>query len=263
MQHDSLPSSSSGGVYLILGATGGIGSELCHVLARSGAKLAIGGRDGARLRALADSLASANAACETECIELDATKTGDVERAFAQAAARFGPPDGVANCVGSIILKPAHLTTDSDFEATLRLNLWSSFGVVKAAGQTMREKGGSVLLFSTAAARTGLANHEAVAAAKAGVIGLAQSAAATYAAQQIRFNVVAPGLVRTPLAKGITGNEVALKASESMHALGRIGEPSDIAPLAAWLLSRASAWTTGQVFGVDGGLSTVRPRPRG
>jgi NAD(P)-dependent dehydrogenase (short-subunit alcohol dehydrogenase family) len=69
--------------------------------------------------------------------------------------------------------------------------------------------------------------------------------------------------VRTPLAKGITGNEMALKASESMHALGRIGEAGDIAPLAAWLLGRQSAWTTGQVFGVDGGLSTVRPRPRG
>jgi len=254
---------ATGGTYLILGVTGGIGAELCRGLAQRGAKLALGGRDGTRLRALADELSTHAPGCETECIELDATKTSDVERAFTQAIARFGPLDGVANCVGSIILKPAHLTTDADFETTLRLNLWSSFGVVKAAGQSMREKGGSVVLFSTAAARTGLANHEAVAAAKAGVIGLAQSAAATYAAQQIRFNVIAPGLVRTPLAKGITGNELALKASESMHALGRIGEPSDIAPLAAWLLSRQSAWTTGQVFGVDGGLSTVRPRPRG
>jgi len=257
------PLDSAGGTYLILGATGGIGSEICRVLARGGVRLALGGRDGSRLRTLADSLASDNPAYETECIELDATKTADVERAFAQAVARFGPLDGVANCVGSIMLKPAHLTTDADFETTLRLNLWSSFGVVKAAGQAMREKGGSVVLFSTAAARTGLANHEAIAAAKAGVIGLAQSAAATYAAQQIRFNVVAPGLVRTPMAKSITDNELALKASESMHALGRIGEPGDIAPLAAWLLSRQSAWTTGQVFGVDGGLSTVRPRPRG
>ena len=116
------------------------------------------------------------------------------------------------------------------------------------------------MLMSSAAARIGLANHEAIAAAKAGIIGLAQSASATYAAKNIRFNVVAPGLVDTPLAAGITRSPVMKKASEAMHPLGRIGQPDEIASVIEWLLSSDSSWVTGQVIGVDGGLSSVRCR---
>jgi NAD(P)-dependent dehydrogenase (short-subunit alcohol dehydrogenase family) len=121
-------------------------------------------------------------------------------------------------------------------------------------------KGGSVVLVSSAAARLGLANHEAIAAAKAGVIGLTLSAAATYAARGLRVNAVAPGLVRTPLTARITGSEAALKASTALHALGRIGEPEDVASAIAWLLDPAQSWVTGQVLGVDGGLATLRSR---
>jgi NAD(P)-dependent dehydrogenase (short-subunit alcohol dehydrogenase family) len=76
----------------------------------------------------------------------------------------------------------------------------------------------------------------------------------------VRVNVVAPGLVRTPLSARIVGNEASRKASEAMHALGRIGEPDDVASMIAWLLDDAQGWVTGQVFGVDGGLGTVRAR---
>jgi NAD(P)-dependent dehydrogenase (short-subunit alcohol dehydrogenase family) len=121
-------------------------------------------------------------------------------------------------------------------------------------------QGGSVVLSSSVAARTGLANHEGIAAAKAGVTGLALAAAATYATRGLRFNVVAPGLVRTPLTSRLTSSEAALKASTAMHPLGRIGEPSDLASAYAFLLDPRHTWITGQVFGVDGGLSTVRGR---
>ena len=107
----------------------------------------------------------------------------------------------------------------------------------------------------------GLANHEAIAAAKAGVIGLMLSAAATYARQRIRFNAVAPGLVRTPLTKGLVSSELAEKASVAMHPLGRLGEPEDVARAIAWLLDPAQGWITAQVIGVDGGLADVRGRP--
>ena len=116
------------------------------------------------------------------------------------------------------------------------------------------------MLCATAAARTGFVNHEAIAAAKGGVIGLTLSAAATYAPRNIRVNCAAPGLVDTPLAARITSNEAAMKASAAMHALGRIGRADDVASGIAWLLDPENNWVTGQILGIDGGLGTVRSR---
>nr|MCU0624746.1 SDR family oxidoreductase [Gemmatimonadaceae bacterium] len=146
-----------------------------------------------------------------------------------------------------------------EFEQVLRLNLVTAFNAVRAAGRIMPAAGGgAVVLVSSAAARVGLANHEAIAAAKAGVEGLARSAAATYAAKGLRVNVVAPGLVRTPLAARITGSPTAEQASLAMHPIGRLGEPDDIAAAIAFLLDPAQTWTTGQVLGVDGGLGALK-----
>lgn len=100
----------------------------------------------------------------------------------------------------------------------------------------MVENGGSVVLVSSAAALHGIANHEAIAAAKAGIIGLAMSAAATYASTNLRFNVVAPGLIETKLTQALTQNPTVRKASEGMHALGRLGKPEDVAAAIIFLL---------------------------
>ena len=247
----TLPTSESP-VVLILGAYGGIGSALARRLASGGSRLALGGRDADRLKALA-------AETGATAFALDATRPDEVEAAAAQAVEQLGRLDGVANCVGSLLLKPAHLTSDDEWASTLALNLTSSFAAVRAAARSMGS-GGSVVLMSSAAARLGLANHEAVAAAKAGVIGLTLSAAATYAPKGIRVNALAPGLVRTPLTARITGSETALKASTALHALGRVGEPDEVAGAIAWLLDPAQSWITGQVLGIDGGLATVRAR---
>ena len=99
-------------------------------------------------------------------------------------------------------------------------NLKSAFAVVRAAALTMAQQGGSVVLLSTAAARIGLANHEAISAAKAGIEGLALAASASYAAKGIRVNCVAPGMTRTPLTAKLLKNEMMAKASAGMHALG-------------------------------------------
>ena len=106
----------------------------------------------------------------------------------------------------------------------------------------------------------GLVNHEAIAAAKAGVEGLALAAAASYARYQVRVNCVAPGLTRTGLTAALTQNETVAKASAAMHPLGRIGEPTEVASAICWLLSRQQNWVTGQVIGIDGGLGRVQAR---
>ena len=161
--------------------------------------------------------------------------------------------------MGSILLKPAHLTTPEEWQELIAQNLTPAFATVKAAGTFMR-RGGSVVMFSSAAARIGLSNHDGIAAVKAGIEGLCRSAAATYARRRLRFNVVAPGLVRTPLAGALIENEKTLQASVAMHPLQRIGEADDIASAVLWLLDPRNSWITGQVFGVDGGLSVLRLR---
>lgn len=241
--------------YVILGATGGIGSELCRRLLASGANVVGASRNPDKVRELAET-------CGVRPFTLDATASGQVDACLADAQEAFGRIDGVANCVGSLILKPAHLTTDSEWQTTLATNLTTAFATVCAGAKTMMSTGGSIVLVSSAAARVGLANHEAIAAAKAGIIGLALAAAASYAERGIRVNCVAPGMVRTPLTARLTANEASLRASVAMHPLGRIGEPSDVAAAIAWLLDPQQSWVTGQVFGIDGGLATVRVRPK-
>ena len=247
-----------GPVTIILGAAGGIGSAVCQRRAAAGDRLVLASRSEERLQRLAEELRRAGSP-EVAVIPTDATHAPAVDALFTQVVERFGRVDGVSHCVGSILLKPAHLTTDNDWAETLSINLTSAFHVVRSAVKAM-SKGGSIVLVSTVAARLGLTNHEAIAAAKAGVQGLALSAAATYAPKQIRVNVVAPGLVRTPLADRLTSNEASLKASTAMHPLGRIGEPDDVAAAIAWLLDPATTWVTGQIIGIDGGLATIRSR---
>jgi NAD(P)-dependent dehydrogenase (short-subunit alcohol dehydrogenase family) len=240
--------SFAGARIAIVGAAGGIGAALSRRLKKEGAELLLLGRSEAKLKALGDEL-------EASAQPVDAADSEALQRALAA----FGGFTGIVNCAGSVLLKPAHLTSDAEWADTLRTNLTTAFHTVRAGAKAMMQTGGSIVLCSTAAARTGLANHEAIAAAKAGIIGLTLSAAATYAGRNIRINCVAPGLVETPLTARITSNELALKASLGMHALGRMGKPEHVASAIAWLLDPENDWVTGQILGIDGGLGTVRP----
>lgn len=238
---------------VVLGATGAVGSALVRELTATGSQVVAGVRDPDKAQSLAT-----ETGCVVHCV--DALKPDSIEACVAAAAAQFGTVTGIANCIGSVLLKPAHLTSESEWNHTLTINLSSSFRAVQAAARVMRQGGGSVVLCSSAAARIGLANHEAIAAAKAGVIGLVLSASATYANRGIRVNAIAPGLVKSEMTRKFWETDEAAAVSSQMHALGRLGEPGDIARAIAFLLAPAHNWITGQTLGVDGGLGSVLAR---
>jgi NAD(P)-dependent dehydrogenase (short-subunit alcohol dehydrogenase family) len=244
-------------VYVLLGATGGIGAAVAHRLANDGAQLVLGARTEADVQALADDTGG-------DAVPLDATQFDEVQGIVDHATDTYGRIDGLANFVGSILLKPAHLTSIDEYQEQIRLNLDTAFHAVKAAGRPLMRNGGSIVLMTSAVARTGLKNHEAIAAAKGGVTGLMRAAAATYANRGVRVNAVAPGLVggdgdfKSKMSAQILSSEAGRKQSEQMHALGRVGTPEDVAPAVCWLLDPETDWVTGQVIGVDGGLGTVR-----
>lgn len=226
--------------YLIIAASSAIGQSLVDLLKKQGDEVLTTARTSDKI--MPDFL-------------LDASDFSAVDKVFEQA----GHLDGVVNCAGSLLLKSAHTTSEIDYEKIINASLTTSFATIRAAGKRMT-KGGSVVLISSAAALTGLANHEAIAAAKAGIIGLAQSAAATYASSNLRINVVAPGMLKTPLTDSLLSNQFVAKASQAMHALGRIGEPEDVARAIVFFLNPSNNWITGQVLAVDGGLSAIRPK---
>jgi NAD(P)-dependent dehydrogenase (short-subunit alcohol dehydrogenase family) len=238
--------------YLIIAASSDIGYLTAKNLKQQGKNIFITTRNSDRLDELKKEFDCAGAV-------LNAADFAATDQVFEQAKQVLGNMNGVVNFSGSVILKPAHLTSFQEYASTMEVNLTTAFSIVKAAGKHLKN-GGSVVLVSSAAATQGIANHEAIAAAKGGVISLAKSAAATYAAQDLRFNVVAPGLIKTKLTSRITSNESSLKFSVAMHALGRVGEAKDIADMVLFLLDEKANFITGQVIGVDGGLSNLQPK---
>ena len=192
--------------------------------------------------------------------EVDAENWEEIDSFFLKLKDDDVALSGVAVCIGSILLKPAHLTRREEFDFTLNRNLGCAFGVVRAACRHFMKTGGSIALVSSAVASHGYANHEAIAAAKGGIEALVRSAASTYSSSGIRVNAVAPGLVETPLSEKIVNSDAAYESSRKMHALGRIGQPDDVASAIAWLLDSRQSWVTGQIIGVDGGLSRVNSR---
>jgi NAD(P)-dependent dehydrogenase (short-subunit alcohol dehydrogenase family) len=120
-------------------------------------------------------------------------------------------------------------------------------------------KGASIVLFSTVAVKTGMSYHASIAAAKGALEGLGRSLAAELASKNIRVNLIALSLTDTPLAENLLNTEGKRESSNKRHPLGRVGNPKEIASMARFLLSEDSNWITGQVIGVDGGISTLKP----
>ncbi len=166
--------------------------------------------------------------------------------------------DAVIYCPGSINLKPFDRLKTGDFEEDFRINVIGAVRMLQAAYPLLKKsKNASVVLFSTVAVSQGMPYHTTTAASKAAVEGLARSLAAEWA-PKIRVNVIAPSITDTPMASRILSSEERKQNSAKRHALNRVGEPVDIAAMATFLVSENASWISGQVFGVDGGMSSLR-----
>jgi NAD(P)-dependent dehydrogenase (short-subunit alcohol dehydrogenase family) len=239
-------------VILLLGATGGIGKVIAKNASKMGAKIVLVARNEKNLQSLERKLDNAIS------IQADVTQEEDLKRVVELAEQKFGKIDILIHAVGSIILKPLHALKLKEFEQTITINLTSAFLAIKEVIRSMmRKKKGSIVIISSVAASKGLRNHEAISAAKGGLESMIRSAAITYASRGIRFNGVALGLIDTPLSANakLTTNDKALKISNEMHPLGRIGKPEDIVDAILYLASDKSSWVTGTIIPVDGGLS--------
>lgn len=238
---------------LLLGATGGIGKELATKLYENGWSLHLCSRSEQDLAALSEQLGGSAFSV------VDLLSTQEIQKVFSEELDLDGTEHlAVIMCVGSILLKPVHLTTDEEWKETMDLNLNSAFFVLREGLRSCKLRNLQFLFFSSAAAKVGLVNHEAISAAKSGLEGLVRTAAATYAKRGVRVNAIAPGLVDTPLAEKLTRNEKSLEFSKAMHPLGRIGDPKEVAAFAADILNTRNSWLTGQIIGLDGGLSQLR-----
>ena len=164
---------------------------------------------------------------------------------------------GLVYMHGTINLKPFTILTEEDFLEDYRINL---LGAVKLIQQVLpvlkKQEKASILMFSTVAVQKGLPYHTSISAAKGAVEGFARSLASELA-PKIRVNVIAPSLTDTPLAAKLLANDQRRNSGAERHPLKRIGQPQDIATLASFLLTEKSDWITGQVFAVDGGLSSI------
>ena len=240
-------------VIWVTGASGGIGRNVVENLSNQGWKIITSGRDRDSLEELSSQFENIH------ILPVDVTDPISMKDAADQIKSDFGRLDGLIHAVGSILLRPLHATSVEQFQDTISLNLTSAFLAMKfSIPIMMRSGGGRIVLFSTVAAKIGMPNHSSISSAKAGVEGLAKSAAADYAKRGIRVNVVAPGLVETPLSSHLLSNENSRSISENMHPTGRVGQPQEVGSLVSWLVSEAPDWMTGTVIPVDGGLGNIR-----
>ena len=232
---------------LILGASGSIGSSLAKKVVSDGEEVHLVGRDEASISSLASELNSSYTTCdflEENFSDKILNDVGDTQL------------NGLAYCVGSIDLNPLKMSKRSDFMQSFNLNLISATEIIRATYDNLKGNKGSVVLFSTVAAKKGFTNHSIVSSAKGAVEGLTVALAAEFA-PNVRVNCIAPSLTKSKISEFLLKNEKIAEGIAKMHPLKRIGQGEDSSSVAKFLLSKESSWITGQIFGVDGGRSSI------
>ena len=237
-------------IALITGASGGIGRALALQLQAQGCRVAAVGRDGGRL---AEVEATVRIVADTTTPEGSALAVTACQEALGVA------PTLLAHCVGSTLIAPLHRTRLDAYREVMRVNLDSAVFMLQAWIAALQGGPGAAVFASSVVARIGVANHEAIAAAKGGVEALVRSGAATYASQGVRINAVAPGMTETPMTAGMLKMPAMREGAARQYPLGGVQTADQVAGVMAWLLGEGAARLTGQVIAVDGGFTTVRP----
>ncbi len=228
---------------LIVGASSGIGHDLANKLIESGANLYSASRN------------------KPEGLNVKSHFSLDVTDMSGEELKEL-PEEihGLVYCPGTINLKPFNRLKDSDLRNDFEVNVVGAFKVINAVLNNLKKaKGAQVVLFSTVAVNSGMYFHASISAAKGALEGLAKSLAAELAGNQVCVNVIAPSLTDTPLAGKLLSSDEKQEASAKRHPIGRVGTTNDMASAAKFLLSEDASWITGQVLGVDGGMSALRP----
>lgn len=233
----------SGKNILVLGGSSGIGLELIKMLSLMGAQIYNASR-------------SISEDWPEGVIHIPTDVLSDFDSLSSQLPECL---HGLVYAIGSINLKPFSRYSEDDFIRDYRLNVTGAARSIQVAYKSLRNAGSSsIVLLSSVAAKTGMPYHASIAAAKAGLEGLALALAAEFAPQNIRVNIIAPSLTDTPLASALLNTPEKREASVKRHPLGRIGTTDDIASAITFLLSDSSTWITGQSIGVDGGIGKLK-----
>jgi NAD(P)-dependent dehydrogenase (short-subunit alcohol dehydrogenase family) len=233
--------------YIIFGANGSIGSSLVNQLYMDKQDCHLVGRNQEELKVIANKFNYTYTVCDVlklNFIEDLITDLNDIGIL------------GVAYCVGSIDIKPFKDTKANDFVSSYVLNLVGVTEIIKAFQENLKKNKGSVVLFSSVAAKKGFSNHSIISSAKSAVEGLTVALAAELS-PDIRINCIAPSLTKSKMASSVIKNSSIEASIAKMHPLKRIGKGEDSANLANFLLTNKSSWITGQIIGVDGGRSNI------
>jgi len=233
--------------HLIFGATGSIGSSLANQMYEEKQDCHLIGRNEEELKKIANKLSYSYSIC-------DVMKINFVDKLFKDL--HETEILGIAYCIGSIDLKPLRITKAKDFVSTYVLNLVAATDIIRTFQDSLKKNKGSIVMFSTVAAKKGFPNHSIISPAKAAVEGLTVALAAELA-PHTRVNCIAPSLTKSKMSTFLLQNLKTIDSISKLHPLKRIGEGFDAANLAKFLLTKNSSWITGQVIGVDGGRAAI------
>jgi NAD(P)-dependent dehydrogenase (short-subunit alcohol dehydrogenase family) len=245
-----------GKVAIVTGGGTGIGEAIAKLFSAEGAKVTVTGRRKDPLEKVVDAIKQSGGLALA--VPGSVTVEADVQHAVQKTYKQFGRVDILVNNAGNLFhAGPLHETTDQVWDETLDLFLKGVFRFTRAVvPQMIKQRSGSIVNISTVAslkAMPGFPAH-AYAAAKAGVNMLTKTVALQYAKDGIRCNAICPGGVDTPGVSAWMSDPQTREWFDSIHPLGRVGKPEEIAQAALYLASEDSGWTTGSILPVDGGI---------